>query len=96
MARHTEKPKTEMHQQIEKAQQAIDAALADVTVLAFLADYGCTATRLREGQQLCIVAQRTVNEADASVDALKAWMDQFLALAQTALQPRPDLMKQFK
>ena len=96
MARRTAKQKSEMHQQIEKAEQAIDAALADVTVLAFLADYGCTVARLREGQHLCAAAQRSVIEADNAVDALKVWMDQFLVLAETALEPRPDLIKQLK
>ena len=96
MPRHTSKPKPDMHQQIETAQQAIDSALADITVLAFLADYGCTMARLREGQQLCLAAQRAADEADISMDALKTWLDEFLTLAQAALQPRPDLMKQLR
>ena len=96
MAQRKTKAHLELHDQIKIAQGAIEAALTDTTVLAFLADHGCTATRLREGKTLCMTAQQAANNADIAIIALKTWMDQFLALAQVALQPRPDLMSKLQ
>ena len=43
-----------------------------------------------------MTAQQAASDADIAIIALKTWMDQFLALAQVALQPRPDLMSKLK
>ena len=94
MAYSKPKRRTNPHEQITTAQHLIDAAMADATLQAFVADYGCGATCLQHGLQLCVTAQQTQHNADDALTALNGWVARFVLLARAALQQRPDLMKQ--
>ena len=82
-------------------------ALADSNVLAELAEFCITQTKLEAGQQLVNEteaanadqkkekgeAQQATIDRDEAIDNLEGWMSDFIAIARIALEDKPQLLE---
>lgn len=76
------------------ARALIELALKDELTRDFLADFGMSASELREGLQLCARVDQQSAEAEASIADLNTWLVRFSAVSTDALHARPDLRTQ--
>lgn len=90
-----------------QAQQFYENALTDQAILAQLAGFGITRDKLEAGlaQVEAVEAANLLQEnargeaqdatqvRDAALKALEAWLNDFMAIARVALEPRPQLLE---